>query len=484
MVVTNHPLGSSAGAQILAMGGNAIDGAIAAVFALSVCEPAMVGPFGAGFINILLASGESVVIDNYATSPGAGTPDLYTPIADDWPWYMKAVDRKNDLGYLSVAAPGNLKAWVEALENWGTLSLETVMQPAISLAENGFPATRYLVETIAKNANDMKAFPATAEVFLPGGSPPAIGELIIRRDYAQSLRAIVSEGADVMYTGALAQTIIDDIQRNGGILSMDDITSYETKRRDVVRGTYRGHEILAVPPTSAGGTHIVQMLNILEEWDIGAMGFGSPDAVHVTAEALRIAFADRFVHMGDPDVGEIPVDWLTSKSYAAERRAEIDMARAGEYAAGTPQFAEGSHTTHLNVADAHGNVVSMTQTINDTFGSKVTVPGTGMLLNNNMSLFDPHPGHTNSVASRKRPLSSMSPTIITKDGKPFMSIGTPGAKWIFPTVCQGIVNVIDHGMSIYRRRSRLPGSGRKARSLNSKRRTHIQCSTILQTEGM
>ena len=147
----------------------------------------------------------------------------------------------------------------------------------------------------------------------------------------------------MMYTGALGQTIIDDIQSNGGILSMEDIASYETKRRDVVRGTYRGHEILAVPPTSAGGTHIVQMLNILEEWDIAAMGFGSPDAVHVTAEALRIAFADRFVHMGDPDAGEIPVDWLTSKSYAAERRAEIDMARAGEYIAGTPQFGEGSH---------------------------------------------------------------------------------------------------------------------------------------------
>jgi gamma-glutamyltranspeptidase/glutathione hydrolase len=448
MVVTNHPQGSAAGAQILAMGGNAIDAAIASVFALSVCEPAMVGPFGAGFINILLASGESVVIDNYATSPGAATPDLYTPLTDDWPWYMKAVDRKNDLGYLSVATPGNLKAWVEALEGWGTLDLETVMRPAISLAENGFPATRYLVETIEKNANDMSAFPATTEVFLPGGNVPAIGQLIFRRDYAQSLRTIAVDGAAAMYTGELAQAIVDDVQRNGGILSMDDLANYETKRREVVRGTYRGHEILGVPPTSAGGTHIIQMLNILEEWDIGAMGFGSPDAVHLTAEALRIAFADRFVHMGDPDAGEIPVEWLTSKSYAAERRTEIDMARAGDYTAGDPQAGEGSHTTHLNVADAEGNVVSMTQTINDTFGSKVTVPGTGMLLNNNMSLFDPHPGHTNSVAPRKRPLSSMSPTIVTKDGKPFMAIGTPGAKWIFPTVCQAIVNVIDHGMSI------------------------------------
>jgi gamma-glutamyltranspeptidase/glutathione hydrolase len=448
MVVTNHPLGSIAGAQMLATGGNAIDAAIASLFALSVVEPAMVGPFGAGFANVLLASGESVVIDNYATSPAAAEPGMFTPVSDEWPWYMNAEDRANQLGYLSIATPGNLRAWTELLEGWGRLDLATVMQPAISFAENGFPATGYLVETIAKNAPDIAMFPATAEIFLPDGRIPDTGQLIVRRDYAESLKAIAGKGPDVMYTGALGAAIVDDVQRNGGILTMEDLADYRTIRREVVRGSYRGYEVLAVPPTSAGGAHIIQMLNILEEYDIGAMGFGSPDSVHLMAEAMRIAFADRFEHMGDPDTSYVPVEWLTSKSYAAERRAEISMERAGDYSAGIPAGAEGAHTTHLTTADADGNVVAMTQTINDTFGSKVTVPGTGVLLNNNMSLFDPHPGRKNSVAPNKRPLSSMSPTIITLDGKPFLALGTPGAKWIFPSVLQAIVNVIDHGMSI------------------------------------
>ena len=448
MVVTNHSLGSSAGAQMLAMGGNAIDAAIASLFALSVVEPAMVGPFGAGFANVLLASGESVVIDNYATSPAAAAQDMFTPVSDEWPWYMDAEDRANQLGYLSIATPGNLRAWTEQHEGWGVLDLATVMQPAIGFAENGFPATGYLVETIAKNAPEITLFPATAEIFLPNGRVPGIGQLIVRGDFAESLKTIAADGPDVMYTGALASAIVGDIQRNGGILTMDDLAGYRTVRRDAVRGSYRGHEILGVPPTSAGGAHIIQMLNILEEYDIGAMGFGSADAVHVMAEAMRIAFADRFEHMGDPDTSCVPVEWLTSKAYAAERRAGISMDRAGEYSAGIPFGAEGAHTTHVTTADAEGNVVTMTQTINDTFGSKVTVPGTGILLNNNMSLFDPHPGRKNSAGPNKRPLSSMSPTIVTRDNKPFLALGTPGAKWIFPSVFQAIVNVIDYGMSI------------------------------------
>lgn len=448
MVVTNHPLGSAAGAEMLAMGGNAVDAAVASLFALSVVEPAMVGPFGAGFTNIRLASGESIVIDNYATAPAAASPDMYTPVADGWPWYMKARDRANEIGYLSVAAPGTLKAWCEVLDGWGLLDLETVMQPAIGFAEHGFPATRYLVETIVKNADDLARFPATAEVFLPQGRPPEAGQRIIRRDFAESLKTVAAQGADAMYRGSLGTAIVEDIRRNGGILTTDDLAHYEAKHREPVRGAYRGHDILGAPPTSAGGTHIVQILNILEGYDLARMGYGTVEGIHLLAETMKIAFADRFQYMGDPDVQEVPVDWLTSKEYAKERRSEIDLRRPRAHVAGLPATAESGNTTHISVTDAEGNAVAMTQTINDTFGSKVTVPGTGIILNNNMSLFDPHPGHANSVGPGKRPLSSMSPTIITKDGRPFLVIGTPGAKWIFTSVLQAIVNVIDHGMSL------------------------------------
>lgn len=448
MVVTNHPLGSAAGAQMLARGGNAIDAAIAAVFALSVVEPAMVGPFGAGFINLHLASGESVVIDNYAVAPAAAHPDMFTPISDSWPWYMKAEGRANELGYLAVGVPGNLAAWCEVQARWGRLDLPTVMQPAIGFADHGFPATRYLVETISKSAADLAQYPASAEVFLPQGRVPKINEIILRRHFANSLRLIADGGADVLYRGALGEAIVRHIQEHGGLLSMEDLRAYRPVERQPVRGTYRGHEVITVPPTSAGGTHIVEMLNILEGFDVASLGFGTADGIHLLAEVMKIAFADRAAYMGDPDSEAPPVEWLTSKPYAEQRRNQIDMKRAGSYDAGSHPSGESMNTTHLSVADGEGNVVAMTQTINDTFGSKVTVPGTGILLNNNMALFDPHPGHPNSVAPKKRPVSSMSPTIVLRDGKPFMAIGTPGAKWIFTSVLQAILNVIDHGMTI------------------------------------
>ena len=451
MVATNHPLGSAAGLEMLAMGGNAMDAAIASVFALSVVEPMMVGIFGAGFINYYDASsGEFVNIDNYSVAPMAATPDMYDTVSDTWPDYMETVDRANLVGYKSVGVPGALMGWCYAEEKYGRLGLDTVMQPAIRYSKRGFSVSRYLADIIRLNRDDLAMFPASAEVFLPGGKPPAVGQTIVRADYAWTLKAVAVEGPDALYKGQIGETVVADMSANDGIITCDDFENYRIHLREPVRGTYRGYEIISVAPTSSGGTAIIEILNILEGFDIAALGFGTAAGAHLLAEAMKIAFADRFEYLGDPAFVEVPVGALTDKSYAAARRDEIDTAHAREYSYGNPSLyvGEGADTTHLTTADSDGNVVSTTQTIHAVFGSKVTTPGTGMLLNNTMNIFDPHPGNANSIAPGKRMVSSMSPTIVMKDGKPLMALGTPGATRIFPSVLQAIVNVIDHGMTL------------------------------------
>ena len=451
MVASNHPMATAAGLEMLAMGGNAVDAAIATAFALSVVEPMMVGIFGAGFVNFYSArDDEFVIIDNYAVAPGGATPDMYEPVSDAWPDYLETVGEKNRVGYLAPGVPGTLKCWCHLEEEYGRLGLDTVIQPAIRYAERGFSASRYLVNIIAERRDELARFPASKETFLPGGGPPDVGQTMVRTDFANSLRLVAKQGSDALYRGVLGERIVSDVAANGGIITSKDLEEYSIRRRQAVHGTYRGYDILAVPPTSSGGTHIVQVLNMLEGYDVERMGFGTTDYIHLVAETLKIAFADRFEYMGDPDVLEVPVAGLTSKAYAASRTDEIDMARAGTFEPGKPwvHTGESNDTTHFTVADDEGNVVCMTQTIHDAFGSKVTVPGTGVILNNNMYLFDPHPGHANSVAPRKRMLSSMSPTIIMKDGRPFMALGTPGGTRIFASVLQAIVNVIDHGMTL------------------------------------
>ena len=282
-------------------------------------------------------------------------------------------------------------------------------------------------------------FPATAEVFLPRASAPKVGDVIVRSDYARTLEAIASGGADVLYGGHLGEMVAEDMAANGGLVTLDDLTEYRIHLREPVRGTYRGYEIVSVAPTSSGGAAIVEMLNILEEFDIASLGFGTVEGVHLLAEAMKIAFADRFEYMGDPAFMEVPVEALTSKEYAASRRGEIDPDRARTHAYGSPSayVGEGADTTHLTVADRDGSVVSTTQTIHAAFGSKVTTPGSGMLLNNTMNIFDPHPCNANSIAPGKRMVSSMSPTIVMKDGKPYMALGTPGVDTHLPIGASG-----------------------------------------------
>jgi gamma-glutamyltranspeptidase/glutathione hydrolase len=446
MVVTNHPLASAAGAEMLAAGGNAVDAAVASLFALTVVEPMMVGIFGAGHAHLFLAGRAHTVIDGYSTAPAAARADMYRPISDTWPDYMEAEGRANSVGLTSVGVPGTLATWCEMLRHFGTLELDVVMAPAIRQAERGFRVTGYLSECIAESAADLALFPDTARVLMPGGVPLGKGDRLVQSDYAATLRAIATGGPAVLYGGALGRVVAEHMQRAGGLITLDDLARYRTVERGPVRGTYRGFEVAGCPPPTGGGIHLIQILNLLEGHDVDALGFGTVDGIHLLAEAMKIAFADRNAATGDPAFVDVPVARLVAKDYAAGRRAGIDMAKAAAYAAGVG--AGSANTTHVTVADGDGNVVAATQTINSLFGSKAMIPGTGMLLNNTMALFDPHPGHTLSVAPGKRMTSSMAPTIVFRDGRPAFALGLPGGVRIFTSVLQAIVNVIDHGMTL------------------------------------
>jgi gamma-glutamyltranspeptidase/glutathione hydrolase len=447
MVVTNHPLASAAGSQMLLAGGNAIDAAVAALFALTVVEPMMVGILGGGVAHIRLADGTHIVLDGLSTAPGRATPDMYDCVSDEIGKARDVRDRLNVIGPKAVAVPGALAGWCEALSRFGTLPLEDVLQPAIGLAERGFVVSPYLATCISDNAADLARDPGLAALFLPGGEGLRRGAKLVQSDYAKSLRLIAKDGPAALYDGPLGKALSDFMAANGGLIDQADLAAYKVATREPVRGTYRGHEIVGPPPPSSSGVHIVQMLNILEGFDVGGLGFGSADAVHLLAEALKIAFADRAVATADPAFVPVPVARLIDKGYAAERRALIEMGRAKSWQAGI-SGGESADTTHVTVADAAGNVVSTTQTINGLFGACTQIPGTGMLCNNYMFNFDPHPGRALSIAPGKRVFTSMAPMMVLKDGKLAFALGLPGALRIFPSAMQAIVNLIDHGMGL------------------------------------
>lgn len=448
MVVTNHPLASAAGAEMLAAGGNAIDAAIAAFFTLTVVEPMMVGILGGGMAHIRLADGSHNVIDGQSMAPLATGPTTFTPDPNAAPGTMDTIGRRNAVGPTSVATPGNLMGWCEALARFGTFPLADVMEPAIRHASRGFRVTPYLHECVTDAAADMAMDPEIARIYLPGGAPIAAGTRLVTGDYAETLRAVMREGPSVLYTGGLGRLYADHMARAGGYITTEDLSRYRTITREALRGTYRGYEIIGPPPPTSGPLHIIQMLNILEGYDIEAMGFGSPDHVHLLAEALKIAFADRAAATADPAFVKVPVGKIMDKDYAASRRSRIDLARAQDWAAEVAPGEGEQHTTHLTVADGMGNVVASTQTINSLFGARYVVPGTGMIPNNYMYVFDPRPGRASSIAPGKRITSSMSPVIVLRDGKPVWALGLPGGLRIFPSVFQALVNLIDHGMSV------------------------------------
>lgn len=447
MVVSNHPLASAAGAEMLAAGGNAIDAAIATLFTLTVVEPMMVGIIGGGMAHIRLADGSHRFIDGQSTVPLAVRPDTYTSKPGSAHDVFDTVDDENLNGAKAVAVPGSLKAWCETLRRFGTMSLADVMQPAIKHASRGYAATPYLHECITDGAADMLKDKPISAIYLPNGMPLKAGERVVQAEYAETLKYIAQHGEAALYSGPLGDILVDYMSAHGGFIARQDLNSYKTVERAPIRAEYRGWEILGPPPPAASGVHITQMLNILEGYDLTAKGFGSAETIHLLAEVLKIAFADRAAASGDPDFVGVPVQRLTSKEYANERRRAIDASRAQKWGAGVAQL-ESAHTTHMTAADAMGNVVATTQTINNLFGAKILIPGLGAVPNNYMNLYDPRPGHALSLAPGKRVTTSMSPMMALRGGKLAYALGLPGGKRIFPSALQALINLIDHGMSL------------------------------------
>ncbi len=447
VVASNHPMASAAGAEVLLAGGNAVDAAVATLLALTVVEPMMVGLTGGGVCHLRMADGRHAVVDGLSTAPAAARPDMYRPVPGSPPEERETEGRANAVGPLAVAVPAALPAWAHALARYGTWTLDDVAQPAIRLAERGFTVTPYLSDAIGEVAPDLSQDAALAARFLPGGSRLKAGERLVQAEYGETLRAVAAEGAAALHGGALGALLAETLARAGGLVTAEDLRAAGPVERAPIRGEYRGYEVFGPPPPASAGVHVAQMLNMLEGFDVAALGFGTASGWHLVAEVLKAAFADRAVATADPDFVRVPVARLTSKEYAAARRAAIDPGRAAEWAA-DPSLGEGNCTTHVTVADAAGNVVATTQTINAMFGARIAVPGTGLILNNYMHNFDPRPGLALSVAPGKRVYTSMAPTLVVRDGRLRHAFGLPGGLRIFPSALQAVLNLIDHGMTL------------------------------------
>lgn len=447
VVAAAKPEASQVGIDILKKGGNAVDAAVATAFALHVLEPNASGVGGGGFMIIKMANmDKAVVVDFRECAPGASTPTMY--LGKDG----KVIPGSTFEGGLSIGVPGEVKGLLYAFDHFGSgnLSRMDLVQPAIGWALKGVPVTVNLAQIINDNYKKLVQYEEGAKIFLNEGLPYEIGDTFTNLDYANTLAKVGIYGEDAIYKGEIAQAIVAEVQKRGGIMTMEDLANYEVKIREPVVGTYRGYKILSVPPASSGGTHLIEMLNIMENFDVAKSVQGSAANAHLWAETLKMTFADRSKYMADTDFVKVPLAGLTSKEYAKTLAAKIDVAKPMASAtAGDPSKYESGSTTSLAVMDREGNMVSITKTINYFFGSGVVVPGTGIIMNDEMDDFVPTPGSVNSVEPGKRPLSSISPTLVLDpQGRSFMTLGSPGATRIFPTVAQVISNVIDFGMPI------------------------------------
>jgi len=470
MVVTGERHAARAGQEILARGGNAVDAAIATSFALGVSDPYHSGIGGGAFILIRLADGAGgadgtvVAVDARETAPAAAERDMF--VREGVP------EDASRRGPLAVAVPGHVAGAALALERWGTLPLREVLEPAIRLAQEGFEigprhaaVARYWVAR-----GGAERFPETARIQLPADGEIRAGWRLRQPELAATLRTLAYVGPEAFYAGTIARAIVGEMERRGGLITREDLAGYEPRLREPIRGIYRGLEVLSFPPPSSGGVALVEMLNVLDGFDLAARGAGSSAAIHVVTEAMKLAFADRAAWLGDTDFVDVPVARLTSPAYAARLRERIDppwwrkapwhWGRERAITVEAPGVAaEDGGTMHLSVTDAAGNAVAITQTINLLYGSGITVRGTGIVLNNEMDDFsrdimEPNAfglvdvRGANAVASGKRPLSSMTPTILVKDGRPFMVTGSPGGPRIITTTLLTILNVVDWGMDV------------------------------------
>lgn len=457
MVATQQALATAAGVQVLREGGNAVDAAVTVGFALAVTLPRAGNLGGGGFMLIHLGqSGCTVAVDYRETAPGAAGRDMFLDRAG------RADDEASRYSYRAVGVPGTVAGLTMILERYGTISLERALAPAIELAENGFAVDRSLHESLVAVRPRMAASPASMAIFYPhDGRPPAIGEQLVQKDLAWSLRAIAAGGADAFYRGPIAEKLLTDLRAHGGLITAEDLAEYRPVIREPVRGDYRGYEIYSMPPPSSGGVHVLQILNLLEPFPIAELGHNSAATIHLMAQSMKLAYADRAVHLGDPDFVDVPTAGLISTEYADSLRTLIDPVRDTPSAlirAGRPGAFESNETTHFSVMDDQGNMVANTYTLNLSYGTKLTASGTGILLNNQMDDFSAKPGSpnayglvggpANAIAPGKRMLSSMSPTLVLKEGKPFLATGSPGGSRIISTTLQVLINVIDHGMNI------------------------------------
>jgi gamma-glutamyltranspeptidase/glutathione hydrolase len=452
MVVSQEETASNVGADVLREGGTAIDAAVATAFALAVTHPTAGNIGGGGFLVYRPATGEPVAYDFREMAPAKSSPVMF----------MKDGKYDFDLhhnSYISVGVPGTVAGLHLAWKEQGKLPWKRLFEPAITLARNGFVITEGLARSLREELDEFKKYPASLTQFSKNGEPYVAGEILKQPDLARTLERIAEQGPAGFYEGETALLVEKDMAANGGLITRADMKNYKAERRTPIKGTYRGYEIISMPPISSGGTALVQMLNLLEGYDLAKSGFRSANTIHLITESMRRAYADRARYLGDPAFNpQMPIERLTSKDYAAQLRKTIDSNRASRSSPSSFEWTtESQETTHFSVVDANRNAVSLTYTLEYGYGSRIVVPGAGFLLNNEMGDFNAAPELTtaegligtkpNLAQPGKRMLSSMTPTIVTKDGKLFMVTGSPGGRTIINTVLLTILNVVDFGMN-------------------------------------
>lgn len=436
---------SQVGAEIMSKGGNAVDAAVAMGFALGVCEPFTSGLGGGGLATIHTAEGENFFIDFREVAPAAATLDLYVDASGENNGNTKE-------GGLASGVPGEVAGLLYLLEHHGTMSREEVMEPAIRIANEGFTVSAYCANAISDAYEKTQKFPEMSKVYLDeNGLPWEEGSVITNPDLGKALQLIADQGADAFYKGEIGEAMVATLAKYDGVMTMDDLAGYEVHELKPVTGDYRGYTVISSPPPSSGGTHLIEILNILENFDMASMEVNSAEYVHLFAETFKLAFADRAKYMADTNFVTVPLGGLTSQAYADKRAQDIDLNVAMEQAApDDPSPYEHTDTTHFSVADVDGNCVAITKTINYYFGSGVMVDGYGFMMNNQMDDFSTDPESVNKIEPGKKPLSSMSPTVVLKpDGSPFLVLGTPGGSRIFSGVAEVISRVIDSKMDLH-----------------------------------
>ena len=455
MVASEQGLATQVGLDILKQGGNAIDAAVAVGFALAVVLP-NAGNIGGGGFMVLHddKTGKDVAIDFREIAPAKASRDMYLDSQGN------VIDGKSLFTHDASGVPGTVAGMEYALKKWGTMPLSKVLEPAIKLADKGFIVSDVLAQTLKEEKSTLGKWSASKAIFFKNGEPMKSGDLLVQKDLAKSLRLIAKQGAKAFYQGEIATKIAKEMQSQGSTMTLGDLKAYKVVERQPIIGDYRGYKVVTMPPPSSGGVHLIEILNMLEHYPIKEDGVNSAKNIHHMAESMKLAYADRSEYLGDPDFVKIPVTGLTSKAYANERVKTIDDNKArlsSTIKPGKPQPYESDQTTHYSVMDKAGNAVAVTYTLNLNFGSGIVVEGTGILLNNEMDDFSVKPGvpnafglvggAANAIEAKKRPLSSMTPTIVMKNNKPWLVTGSPGGARIITTVLQSVVNTIDHEMN-------------------------------------